>query len=72
MNFYKYVPTLFLACMIMSSIGFMNGILRRFTEKILFNALSLMAYIPDTWTLTYYQYLYGAIDFEGPWWHGYQ
>ncbi len=28
-------------------------------------ALSLLAYIPDYRVMTYYQYLYGAIDFDG-------
>ncbi len=28
-------------------------------------ALSFLAYIPDTRVMTYYQYLYGAIDFDG-------
>ncbi len=27
--------------------------------------LSLVAYIPDTRVITYYQYLYVAIDFDG-------
>ncbi len=28
-------------------------------------ALSLLAYITDTRVMTYYQYFYGAIDFDG-------
>ncbi len=29
------------------------------------NALSLVAYIPDYRVMIYYQYLYGATDFDG-------
>ncbi len=32
--------------------------------------LSILVYIPDTRFLIYYKYLYGAIDVDGPWWHG--
>ncbi len=33
--------------------------------KIMSKALSLLVYIPDTRVMTYYQNLYGAIDFDG-------
>ncbi len=47
----------------------MNGITKVNNESYS-NALSLLVYIPDTWFLIYYKYLYGAIDVDGPWWHG--
>ncbi len=33
-------------------------------------ALWFLVYILDTRVLIYYQYLYGAIDVDGPWWYG--
>ncbi len=53
----------------MSYIGFMNGI-TKVNKESHSNALSLLVYIPDTRFLIYYQYLYGAIDIDGPWWCG--
>ncbi len=53
----------------MSCIGFMNGI-TNINKESHSKALSLLVYIPDTRFLIYYQYLYGAIDIVGPWWHG--
>ncbi len=53
----------------MSYIGFMNGITKVYKENHS-KALSLLANIPDTRFLIYYQYLYGAINVNGPWWHG--
>ncbi len=53
----------------MSNIDFMNGITKVIKESHS-KVLSLLVYIPDTIILIYYQYLYGAIDVDGPWWHG--
>ncbi len=47
----------------------MNGITQVNKENH-FKAFSLMVYIPDNGVLIYYEYLYGAIDVGGPWWHG--
>ncbi len=53
----------------MSYIGFMNGI-TKVNKESHSKALSILVYIPDTRFLIYYQYLYGAIDVDSPWWHG--
>ncbi len=55
----------------MSCISFMNGITKVNKENHC-KALSLLVYIPDTKVLIYYQYFYGAIDADGPWWHGHK
>ncbi len=55
--------------MLMSSISFMNGI-TKFDKENHSKALSLLAYLPDTRVLIYYQYFYEAIDVDGPWWYG--
>ncbi len=53
----------------MSYIGFMNRIIKVKKESHS-KALSLLVYIPYTRFLIHYQYLYGAIDVDGPWWYG--
>ncbi len=55
----------------MSCISFMNGITKVHKETHS-NALSLLVYILDTRVLIYYEYLYGAIDVYGPWWHSHK
>ncbi len=47
----------------------MNGI-TKVNNEIHSKALSLLFYIPNTRVLIYYQYLYGTIDVDDPWWHG--
>ncbi len=63
-NTWNVVSTLYHAC-IMSYIGFMNGI-KKVNKANHSKALSLLVYILDTRFLIYYQYLYGAIDVDGP------
>ncbi len=53
----------------MSYIGFMNDI-TKVNKQSHSKALSLLFYILDTKFLIYYQYLYWAIDVDGPWWYG--
>ncbi len=36
------------------------------TENTMSKALLFLVYIPHTRALTYYQYLYVAIDYDGP------
>ncbi len=55
----------------MPSIGFMNCITKVNKENHS-KALAFLVYIPDARVLIYYQYLYGAIDVDGPWWHGHK
>ncbi len=72
MIFYSLNVVYIISCMYhMSCISFMKGITKVNKENHS-NALSLLVYIPDTRVLIYYQYLYGAIDVDGPWWHGHK
>ncbi len=66
--FYTWNVTTLYPAFVMSCISFMN-VITKVNKENHSRALSLLVYIPDTRVLIYYQYLYGVIDVDGPWWH---